>query len=159
MILSGPTIRRLGIITPHEPRSRAHGMSYGESYAGYDIRVAAEDEFLVEPFTTTLAVSMEHFTMPRDVLGRVTDKSTWARRGLQVQNTVIEPGWRGWLTLELSFLPLTGDDPKSSWIMIPPGCPIAQVIFERIDCETEGYSGKYQDQPAEPVPAIMEVKE
>ena len=40
--------------------------------------------------------------MPSDVLGQVCDKSTWARRGVAVQNTIIEPGWRGYLTVELT---------------------------------------------------------
>ena len=34
-------------------------------------------------------------------MGIVHDKSTWARRGLVVQNTVIEPGWHGYLTIEV----------------------------------------------------------
>lgn len=155
MILSGSTIRRLGIITPHEPRSQAHGMSYGESYAGYDIRL--KKEVWVPEHSLVLGVSLEHFVMPTDVIARVHDKSTNARRGIHVLNTIIEPGWRGFLTVEIGYKRIMHS--AFSALTLPAGCPIAQIIFERIDCETDGYDGKYQDQPAEPVPAQMEVDE
>ena len=151
MILTGPTIRRLAILEPHVSRSLAHGMSYGESYAGYDIRL--RDRMIVWPIFARLGVSIEHFAMPDDVIGRVHDKSTLARRGVQVQNTIIEPGWRGYLTIEVTYTPLRW---WKLWHVLPAGTPIAQVIFDRIDAPTAGYSGKYQDQPARPVAAAME---
>jgi dCTP deaminase len=49
---------------------------------------------------------------------------------LTVQNTVIEPGWRGYLTLEL-----TNHGPNR--LEIPAGSPIAQIIFEMLDEPTE----------------------
>ena len=153
MILSGPTIRCLGIITPHEPRTRHLGLSYGESYAGYDIRIG--DAVEVVAGCTTLGISLERFAMPANVVGRVHDKSTWAREGLQVQNTIIEPGWSGWLTLELSLAPLHMTLRKMA-ISISAGTPIAQVIFEYVDCETEGYDGKYQNAGSGPQGAIWE---
>ena len=58
--------------------------------------------------------------MPRDMVGVVHDKSTWARRGLSVFNTVIEPGWRGKLTLELVYH--GGQD-----LLIPAGSGIYPV--------------------------------
>ena len=147
MILTGPMIREAGIITPHVKRTVHLGMSYGEGIAGYDIRLA--DEVKMWPGEKfCLASSMEHFTMPNDVLGEVKDKSTWARRGVSVFNTVIEPGWRGYLTLEIA-----------SWAglsIIPKGSPIAQVLFYRVAGTTRGYNGKYQDQPNRPVPARKE---
>lgn len=88
--------------------------------------------------------------MPIDLLGRVADKSTLARRGLAVQNTIIEPGWRGYLTLELSN---HGRDA----IEIVAGMPIAQIIFDVLDEPAERpYAGKYQDQRAGAVPARVE---
>lgn len=150
MILSGETIRARGIIVPHRPRSRSHGMSYGESFAGYDIRVAGR--VALWPIVGRLAVSLEEFIMPRDVLGRVADKSTLARLGVAVQNTVIEPGWRGFLTLELSYTPVSWRRPR---LVIEAGSPIAQVIFEPIDCETAGYDGKYQHAGPTPQAAIF----
>ena len=152
MILSGPTIRRIGIITPHEQRTRYLGLSYGESYAGYDIRLGSAVEVVAG--CTTLGISLERFEMPRNVVGRVHDKSTWAREGLQMQNTIIEPGWAGYLTLELSLSPLFGMYRKM--LTLDAGTPIAQVIFEYVDCETPGYDGKYQNAGSEPQGAIWE---
>lgn len=81
--------------------------------------------------------------MPKNVVGIVHDKSTWARRGLAVQNTVIEPGWRGFLTLELT-------NHGSVPIKIERAMPIAQIVFHFTDEETVGYEGKYQDQERGP---------
>lgn len=152
MILTGPTIRRLGIIEPHEPRTQRDGMTYGESLAGYDIRLAEAVE-VIQGYTT-LGVSLERFAMPRNVLGRVADKSTWARRGLQVQNTIIEPGWEGWLTLELTYAPLVTAAGRG--LRINAGAPIAQVIFEFTDAVTAGYDGKYQHAACIAQVAILE---
>lgn len=153
MILSGATIRALGIITPHRPRTRLYGMSYGVSGAGYDIRV--KRGVRLKEGRTALAISIEHFAMPKNVMAIVHDKSTWARLGVQVQNTVIEPGWVGYLTLEISYAPLI-HAVEEPWIR--DGSPIAQVIFHFIDAETEGYAGKYQDAGLEPQPAILEAE-
>ena len=87
--------------------------------------------------------------MPPDVLGIVHDKSTWARLGLACQNTVIEPGWHGWLTLELT-------NHGTEALTIERGMPIAQVIFHFVDDDTVGYEGKYQDQRRGPVKPILE---
>lgn len=127
-------------------------MSYGISHCGYDIRLSKDmkavklgpEEWSV-PFM--LAHTLEQFDMPKDVMGVVHDKSTLARLGVAVQNTIIEPGWRGFLTLEIT----THDD---CGVDLLPGMPIAQVIFHRMDREVEGYAGKYQDQPNEPVEAM-----
>ena len=82
-------------------------------------------------------------------MGRVHDKSTWARQGLSVQNTVIEPGWRGYLTIEIA---LHLDD----ILIVSEGTAIAQIIFEFLNEETDQpYEGKYQNQPAIPVKGIL----
>lgn len=87
--------------------------------------------------------------MPHDLVGSVRDKSSWARKGLAVQNTVIEPGWRGYLTLELT-------NHREWTITVKEGSPIAQVLFEKLDEETLlPYDGRYQDQSPEPVGAIF----
>ncbi len=83
--------------------------------------------------------------MPPYLVGIVHDKSTWARRGLSVFNTVIEPGWRGFLTLELVY---HGGDR----LHIPAGAGIAQVIFHDL-ASPAAYDGKYQDQADQPVGA------
>lgn len=148
MILSAQTLRTLKIVEPFHERTVENGMSFGLSYAGYDIRI--KDEVIIGPRGFTLASSLERFEMPVHVLGQVCDKSTWARRGLSVFNTIIEPGWRGWLTLELVN--------HSAYVLrIPSGSPIAQVVFSLIDRRPEKpYNGKYQDQKDAPQPALLE---
>jgi dCTP deaminase len=150
MILSAQSIRRHGIISPFNERTVVRGLSYGLSSCGYDVRVK-EQVVLRKGFTFSLASTIEHFDMPLSVVGRVHDKSTWARRGLAIQNTIIEPGWRGYLTLELS-----NNCPENT-IVIESGDPIAQIIFELLDEPTEApYTGKYQDQPGRPVGPKLE---
>ena len=151
MILTGAQIKEYGIIEPHVSRGVFNGLSYGESLAGYDIRIkegfdtARYNNRRKHPFL--LGSSVEHFKMPNDVVGLVKDKSTWARQGLSVFNTVIEPGWEGHLTLELFF--------ANGAVDIAPGSPIAQVLFFRTG-HTTGYDGKYQNQEDRPVEARFE---
>jgi len=122
---------------------RENGVSYGLSEAGYDIRI--KQSVILHPFRRfVLASSIERFEMPEDLVGIVHDKSTWARRKVSVFNTVIEPDWRGFLTLEIVY---------HGWkpLRIPAGAGIAQVIFHELS-ETASYGdGKYQDQPDAPV--------
>lgn len=148
-VLSGQSIGRLGIITPHVSRTRSGGMTYGVGPAGYDVRIAEDHELWTQDFV--LASIIEHIVMPTYVIGIVHDKSTWARRGLTVQNTVIEPGWRGFLTLELT-------NHGVEKIRISAGTPIAQIVFHRLDEPAANpYEGKYQDQEAGPQPAKHDV--
>lgn len=121
------------------------GVSHGLGEAGYDIRI--KQDVLLTPFSRfRLASTLEHFDMPEDLVAIVHDKSSWARRGLSVFNTVIEPGWKGYLTLELVYY---------RWrpLRIPAGSGIAQVIFHKI-AEPAAYNGKYQNQADRPVKAI-----
>lgn len=113
--------------------------SFGLSSAGYDIRIA--EDIIIWPLFGRLASSIEKFNMPNDVMAEVKDKSSWARRFLTVQNTVIEPGWNGYLTLELTNHRL--------WpIKLRAGTPIAQIIFYNLDQPTlQPYIGKYQNAP------------
>lgn len=150
MILPAQTIRKLQPITPFHERTVHNGMSFGLSHAGYDVRIAQDMLLLSGEFA--LASTVEHFDIPNDLIAFVHDKSTWARHGLSLFNTVIEPGWRGFLTLELSY-----NGPLSLWIQA--GDPIAQVVFMRLEEPTESpYTGKYQNQHAGAVPAILEQK-
>ena len=95
-----------------------------------------------------LASAIEEFDMPVDLVGVVHDKSTWARQGLSVFNTVIEPGFRGGLTLELVF---HGNEE----LIIPAGAGIAQVIFTSLAHDAR-YEGKYNGQSTDPTPAIFD---
>jgi dCTP deaminase len=134
------------LIHPWSERQIYEGMTYGLGPSGYDIRLA--EPAFVPTGGFVLASSMERFTMPDDLVARVCDKSTLARRGLFVQNTIIEPGWRGFLTLELT---------AHVEINLPAGTPIAQIVFDLLSAPTHlPYRGKYQDQPSGPVSAHME---
>jgi dCTP deaminase len=136
----------------------AHGVSHGLSQGGYDIRIA-EDVFFGEQGVCvdgewkqgrfTLASAMEQFDMPFDLIGVVCDKSSWARQGLAVFSTVIESGWRGWLTLELIY---HGINP----LHIKAGSGIAQVVFHQLAEPASYGNGKYQDQPRGAVEAKFE---
>lgn len=147
MIASGETLRNLRPVMPFLEKSVAFGMSYGVSHAGYDIRLA--QSFKMRPGDFHLGSTIERFTMPNRWLGIVHDKSTWARKGLSVFNTVIEPGWEGYLTLELSN---RGDD----MLTFECGMPIAQVVFHFVDRPVDGYDGKYQGQGPDPQGALFE---
>jgi dCTP deaminase len=164
MILSAQSIRRRctppeiipaevrpqPLLHPFIDRERFRGTSCGLSPAGYDLRlVLANDEpdHWLAPGEFMLAATLEQFAMPRDLLGIVHDKSTWARRGLSLFNTVIEPGWRGWLTLELV-------NHGQNTIHLFAGQGIAQVVFHILDMPTDlpyPEDGKYQDQAYGPV--------
>lgn len=138
MILAAQHIRQVKPIFPIHERTRVFGMTYGLSAAGYDIRVA--EDLILFSGNFQLASSIEHFDMPNYILGYVKDKSTWARQGLAVQNTVIEPGWKGYLTLELT-------NHSKKVIEIKAGMPIAQIIFHKlIEATEQPYEGKYQNQ-------------
>lgn len=147
---------------------KANGVSHGLTEAGYDIRIKQDIMFSSasgSPRVTALAhaggdfvankagrfilaSAMEEFNMPPTLLGIVHDKSTWARKGLSVFNTVIEPGWKGFLTLELVY---HGDEE----LHIPAGSGIAQVIFHDLHLAAN-YDGKYQNQADKPVAAIYQ---
>ena len=133
---------------PFCERTKEHGMTYGLGPAGYDVRIA--ERLTLNPGEAALASTIEDFDMPTDVLGKVADKSTWARRFLAAQNTIIEPGWYGHLTLELS-------NHGRETIYLIAGMPIVQIIFQLIDEPVENpYNGKYQDQKPSPVDAIFD---
>lgn len=150
-VLSDRTIRQLGIVEPFHERTKQRGMSFGLSCCGYDIRAELGQKYVVlAPGTCTLVVTVERFTMPVDVVGIVHDKSTWARQGLFVGNVVLEPGWRGYLSLTIA-------NRSEHLLEIHRGDPIAQVVFHRIDHVPEHlYDGKYQDQGNAPQPAKFE---
>lgn len=144
-------------------KQKHRGVSFGLSEAGYDIRLKQGIHFeprqkLITIYdgdteqlrhgNFTIASAIEEFDMPNNLVGIVHDKSTWARKGLSVFNTVIEPGWKGFLTLELVY---NGDIP----LYIPAGSGIAQVIFHET-VEDSSYSGKYQNQQDMPVESIFD---
>ena len=169
MIINGLELFRLAPIKNMVAEKKIfNGRSYGLSEIGYDIRLKQKVVFhpnkyeptkrfknlLIKPNEGTnfcLASAIEEFDMPNNLMGVVHDKSTNIREGIQVFNTVIEPGWKGFLTLEIAF---HGNKP----ITLEAGTPIAQVIFHEIK-EPREYKGKYQNQEDRPVEAIYESKE
>lgn len=94
---------------------------------------------LLQPGGFVLAHTMEAVTLPNYIEGAVKDKSTLARLGIAVQNTVLEPGWGGEITLEI-----TNHGPHT--IVLRAGMPIAQVQFRRIEMPDVAYDGRYQNQ-------------
>ena len=166
MIINSDSLLRAAPIKDMATKKMAsNGVSYGLSEAGFDIRIKQDvtfkpnsrgnfyvyvrdgeiDEGTVEESKFTLASAMEYFQMPTNLVGVVHDKSTWARRGLSVFNTVIESGWFGYLTLELVYH-------GNGVLHIPAGSGIAQVLFHEVSIPQE-YKGKYMNQENKPVPA------
>lgn len=150
------------IVEMERTKNKAHGTSFGLSEVGYDIRLKQSILFLPDEHIVRmndngehssydgnfiLASAIEEFDVPFNLCGIVHDKSTWARHGLSVFNTVIEPGWKGFLTLELVYH-------GREILHIPAGSGIAQVIFHRI-AQPVQYIGKYQNQEDKPIPAIL----
>jgi dCTP deaminase len=147
-ILSAQSIRRLKPIEPFFEKTVFEGCSFGLSACGYDVRI--DQDLMLRPGDFVLASTVEHFNIANNVMARVADKSTWARKGIAVQNTIIEPNWRGYLTLEITNHGL-------NTVRIKKGTGIAQILFEWLDEPTElPYVGKYQDQKSGPQEAIME---
>lgn len=144
-------------------------VSYGLSSFGYDIRVADEfkvftnvynsivdpkqfrddafvnictDECIIPPNSFALARSVEYFRIPRNILAFCIGKSTYARCGIIVNVTPFEPGWEGYVTLEIS-----NTTPLPAKIYANEG--IAQVVFfEGEPCRTSyaDRKGKYMAQ-------------
>jgi dCTP deaminase len=112
--------------------------------------VAAETTFELLPHAQVLSESMEWFQMPNDVCAVCWGKSSYARCGLLVNVTPLEPGWKGILTIELANVsPLP--------IRLHVGQGIAQVVFFRGERPRRTYAekeagGGYQNQPGVTLP-------
>lgn len=166
MILSAQTIRKYCIsstrfidnkehyyageplISPFVERGVIRGKSYGLSACTYDCRIA--HPLIIPVKQSRLAVTLEKFNFPNNICGSVLDKSSWARVFVSAFNTHLDPGWSGYLTLELANL-------SEEYIEFQEGDPVCQIKFEFLDQPTElPYRGKYQDQKPIPQPAINE---
>ena len=153
-------------------------ISYGLSSFGYDIRVSnhfriftnvygsvvdpknfdskslvevESDVCLIPPNSFALALSVEYFRIPRNVLTVCVGKSTYARCGIIVNVTPFEPGWEGYAVLEIS-----NTTPLPAKVYAWEG--LAQVLFfeSESDCEIS-YSdrkGKYQGQTGMTLPKV-----
>lgn len=161
MIVNGTKLLETApIVGMHSKKMRGKVTTFGLGEIGYDIRIKQEIRFkrlfgLIPLHKVdggrwklgnfTLASATEAFNMPKWLGAIVHDKSTWARQGLSVFNTVIEPGWKGFLTLELVYH-------GRETLVIPAGSGIAQVLFHSLN-ENAAYTGRYQNQEDKPVPA------
>lgn len=105
------------------------------------------DTITIPPGGFMLGVTNEYFNMRRNTLGICTGKSTVARSALHVVVTPAEPGWSGYLTLEIqnmSALP----------VKLTSGMGITQLVFIAGSEPHTSYAdrdGKYQNQGFEPV--------
>jgi dCTP deaminase len=153
-------------------------ISYGLSSYGYDVRIA--DDFkiftninstivdpksfdprsfvdfkgevcVIPPNSFALARTVEYFRIPRDVLVITLGKSTYARCGIIVNVTPLEPEWQGIVTLEVS-----NTTPLPARLYAGEG--IAQMLFFQSDeaCETSyaDKKGKYQAQQGLTLPKL-----
>lgn len=162
---------RKGMIEPFNSKQAKKGtISYGVSSYGYDMRVADEfkifsnagatvidpknfhsasftdikgDVCVVPPNSFVLGRSVEYFRIPRDVLVICLGKSTYARCGIVVNITPLEPEWEGHVTIEIS-----NTAPLPARLYANEG--IAQIIFlqaaELCEVSYADKKGKYQAQ-------------
>ena len=151
-------------------------VSYGTSSYGYDVRCSSEfkvftnihsaivdpkafddssfvdresDVCIIPPNSFVLARTVEYFRIPRNVLTICLGKSTYARCGIIVNVTPLEPEWEGHVTLEFS-----NTTPLPAKIYANEG--VAQMLFLESDevCETsyKDRGGKYQGQQGVTLP-------
>jgi dCTP deaminase len=154
-------------------------VSFGLSSYGYDVRVGRHfkvftnahcavvdpknfdpssfvdiegDYCLIPPNSFALAETVEYLEIPRDILSICVGKSTYARCGIIVNVTPLEPEWRGKITIEIS-----NTTPLPAKIYAGEG--IAQIVFLRCDavCRTSygDKRGKYQDQKGLTLPFVV----
>ena len=168
-----------GMIDPFTEKLQRDGViSYGLSSYGYDARVAPEfkiftnvdsaivdpknfsdksfvsretDVCIIPPNSFALARTVEYFRIPRDVLVICLGKSTYARTGIVVNVTPLEPEWEGHVTLEFS-----NTTPLPAKIYANEGA--CQFVFLKSDqaCEVSyrDRAGKYQGQRGITLPRI-----
>ncbi len=116
-----------------------------------DLDVEKKDGFcLIPPNSFALARTVEFFRIPRNVLTICLGKSTYARCGIIVNVTPLEPGWEGHVTLEFS-----NTTPLPAKIYAGEGC--AQFLFfagEECDISYADRKGKYQGQTGVTLPKM-----
>lgn len=170
-----------GMIEPFVEKQTAEGkISYGLSSYGYDSRCSDEfkiftnvdnaivdpkafseksfvdrqtDICIIPPNSFVLTRSVEYFRIPKDVLVVCLGKSTYARCGLIVNVTPLEPGWEGHVTLEIS-----NTTPLPAKVYANEG--VAQFLFFKGSSECEvsyaDRAGKYMGQQGVTLPRIKE---
>jgi dCTP deaminase len=116
-----------------------------------DTAETGKDHIVIPPNSFALAETVEVIDVPRDVLAICVGKSTYARCGIIVNVTPLEPEWRGKVTIEIS-----NTTPLPAKIYANEG--IAQMIFLKADrpCSVSyaDKGGKYQDQSGLTLPRV-----
>ena len=167
------------MISPFEDKQiREKKISYGLSSFGYDARVSNEfkiftnvnseivdpknfkasnfvtknvSECIIPPNSFVLASTVEYFRIPKNVLVVCLGKSTYARCGIIVNVTPLEPGWEGHVTLEFS-----NTTPLPAKVYANEG--VAQFIFlkgnETPETTYSDRNGKYMGQTGVTLPKI-----
>lgn len=143
------------IFTPTHPQGGQaiiDPKNFGDDYfINVDTADTGRDHVIIPPNSFALCETVETFTIPRDVLVICVGKSTYARCGLIVNVTPLEPEWRGKVTLEIS-----NTTPLPAKIYANEG--IAQFLFLKADrvCAISyaDKAGKYQDQPGLTLPKV-----
>ena len=167
------------LIKPFVAKQKADGnISYGLSSFGYDARVSNEfkiftdvdsaivdpknfkknsfvsrtsKECIIPPNSFALASTVEYFKIPQDILVICLGKSTYARCGIIVNVTPLEPGWEGHVTLEFS-----NTTPLPAKIYANEGA--AQLIFlkgsENPETTYAQRKGKYMKQTGVTLPKV-----
>ena len=178
-VLADWQIQKDIVIRPFAEGSVRPGViSYGVTSYGYDVRVGRHfkvftnahcavvdpkhfdpksfvdmegDTCLIPPNSFALAETVEYLEIPRDMICICLGKSTFARCGVIVNVTPLEPEWRGKITIEIS-----NTTPLPARIYANEG--IAQILFLRAEavCRTSyaDKKGKYQDQAGLTLPFV-----
>lgn len=112
----------------------------------------AGDPIIIPPNGYILGYSVEYIRMPRDLKGRCVGKSTYARCGIIVNTTPVEPDWEGYLTLEIANVTPCPVEVYAGW-------GIAQIEFEQlagaVRVSYKDKRGRYDKQEARPVPGVV----
>ena len=172
-------VRTNNMISPFENKQvRGNKISYGLSSFGYDARVSNEfkiftnvnseivdpknfklnnfiskkgDECIIPPNSFVLSSTVEYFRIPNDVMVICLGKSTYARCGIIVNVTPLEPSWEGNVTLEFS-----NTTPLPAKIYANEGA--AQFVFlkgnEKPDITYADRNGKYMKQSGVTLPKV-----
>jgi dCTP deaminase len=167
------------MINPFEENQiRDNKISYGLSSYGYDARVSNEfkiftnvnsevidpknfkqsnfiskkvSECIIPPNSFVLASTVEYFKIPNDIMVICLGKSTYARCGIIVNVTPLEPGWEGYVTLEFS-----NTTPLPAKVYANEGA--AQFIFlkgnEKPEVTYADRDGKYMKQKGVTLPKV-----
>lgn len=121
------------------------------SFVTVDTAKTGKDHVIIPPNSFALCETVEVFSIPRDVLCICVGKSTYARCGIIVNVTPLEPEWRGKVTIEIS-----NTTPLPAKIYANEG--IAQMLFLKADrvCSVSyaDKKGKYQDQVGLVLPKV-----